>query len=102
MAHVRQLAVLLGLGLYIGVAWAPSREQHIGDSGGSLEPPGPLGLFLKPPGPLLTHFHTVYMAYSEFLPTRLKPLAERTCFSQVRVQAADCELHRRVPVAVRL
>ena len=43
----------------------------------------PLGLFLDPPGPLLTHLHTVYMAYSECLPTRLNPLAERTCFSQV-------------------
>jgi len=43
----------------------------------------PLGLFLEPPGPLLTHLHTVYMAYSECLPTRLNPLAERTCFSQV-------------------
>ena len=43
----------------------------------------PLGLFLEPPGPLLTHLHTVYLAYSERLPTRLNPLAERTCFSQV-------------------
>ena len=43
----------------------------------------PLGLFLEPPGPLLTHLYTVYMAYSECLPTRLNPLAERTCFSQV-------------------
>ena len=42
----------------------------------------PLGLFLEPPGPLLTHLHTVCMAYSERLPTRLSPLAERTCFSQ--------------------
>jgi hypothetical protein len=55
------------------------REKQIGGSGGSLEPPGPL---LEPPGPLLTHLHTVYMAYSECLPTRLNPLAERTCFSQ--------------------
>jgi hypothetical protein len=38
----------------------------------------------EPPGPLLTHLHTVYMAYSECRPTRLNPLAERTCFSQVR------------------
>ena len=45
----------------------------------------PLGLFLDPPGPLLTHLHTVCMAYSECLPTRLNPLAERTCFSQVPV-----------------
>ena len=43
----------------------------------------PLGLFLENPGPLLTHLHTVYMAYYERLPTRLNPLAERTCFSQV-------------------
>jgi hypothetical protein len=56
------------------------REQQIGGSGGSLEPPGPL---LEPPGPLLTHLHTVYIAYSDGLPTRLNPLAERTYFSQV-------------------
>jgi hypothetical protein len=36
---------------------------------------------LEPPGPLLTHLRTVYMAYSERLPTRLNPLAERACFS---------------------
>ena len=60
---------------------ARDREQQIGGSGGSLEPPGPL---LEPPGPLLTHLHTVYMAYSECLPTRLNPLAERTCFHQAR------------------
>ena len=47
----------------------------------------PLGLFLEPSGPLLTHLHTVYMACSERLPTRLNPLAERTCFSQVEVIA---------------
>ena len=39
----------------------------------------PLALFLEPPGPLLTHLHAVYIAYSECLPTRLNPLAERTC-----------------------
>ena len=55
------------------------REQQIGGSGESLEPPGPL---LEPPGPLLMHLHTVFMAYSECRPTRLNPLAERTCFSQ--------------------
>jgi hypothetical protein len=55
------------------------REQQIGGPGGSLDPPAPL---LEPPGPLLTHLHTVYTAYSEHLPTRLNPLAERTCFSQ--------------------
>ena len=48
---------------------------------GSLEPPGSL---LEPPGPLLTHLHTVYMACYERLPTRLNPVAERTCFSQAR------------------
>ena len=44
----------------------------------------PLGLFLEPPGSLFTHLHTVFMACSEYLPTRLNPLAERTCFCQVR------------------
>ena len=48
-------------------------EKHIRGSVGSLEPPG-----LLP-----THLHTVYMAYSECLPTLLNPLTERTCFSQV-------------------
>ena len=48
----------------------------------------PLGLFLEPPGPLLTHLHTVYMGYSERLPTRLNPLAKRTCFYQV-LEALD-------------
>ena len=57
----------------------PRREQQIGGSGGSLEPPGPL---LEPPGPLLTRLHTVYIACSERLPTRLNPPAERACFSQ--------------------
>jgi hypothetical protein len=52
------------------------REQQIGGSGGSLEPPGPL---LEPPGPLLTH-----------------PLAERTCFSQVLV--VFCNTNRDVMV----
>ena len=34
------------------------------------------------------HIQTAYMEYSECLPTILNPLAERTCFSQVRkVQA---------------
>ena len=50
-----------------------AREKQIGGPGGSLEPPGPL----------LTHLHTIYMAYSECLPTRLNSLAERACFSQV-------------------
>jgi hypothetical protein len=55
------------------------REQQIGGSGGSLEPPG---LPFEPPGPLLTHLRTVYMACSEYLPTHLNPLAEGSCFSQ--------------------
>jgi hypothetical protein len=64
------------------------REQQIGGSGGSLEPPGPL---LEPPGPLLTHLHPVYIAHSERLPTRLNPLAERACFSQVFVHPATMD-----------
>ena len=61
------------------------REKQIGGSGGSLEPPGPL----------LTHLHTVYIAYYECLPTRLNPLAERTCFSQVggNVNLAGFNIH---------
>jgi hypothetical protein len=42
----------------------------------------PLRPFLEVTGPLLTHLHTVYMAYSECLPTRLNPLAEGAGFSQ--------------------
>jgi hypothetical protein len=61
-----------------GPSLALAGKQHIGGSGGSLEPPGPL---LETPGPRLTHLHTVYIAYSVCLPTRLNPLAERTCFS---------------------
>ena len=53
----------------------PVRKKEIWGSGGSLETPGPL----------LTHPHTVHMACSECLPTRLSPLAERTCFSQTPV-----------------
>jgi hypothetical protein len=64
------------------------REKQIGgSSGGSLEPPGPL----------LTHLHTIYIAYSERLPTRLNPLAERTCFLQVLLAllvAGGCTAHR--------
>jgi hypothetical protein len=56
------------------------REKQIGGSGGSLEPPVPL---LEPPGTLLTRLQTVYIAYFECLPTRLSPLAERTCFPLV-------------------
>ena len=62
----------------------------------------PLGLFLEPPGPLLTHLHTVYMAYSERLPTRLNPLAERTCFSQVaELQAAEQSLAKLSAIVKR-
>ena len=62
--------------------WSTAREQQIGQGaqGARLTP---LGLFLEPPGPFLTHLHTVYMAYSERLPTRLNLLAERACLSQV-------------------
>jgi hypothetical protein len=50
-------------------------------------PSGLRGPSLEPPGPLLTQvLHNVYMAYSECIFTRLNPLAERTCFSQARVQ----------------
>ena len=68
----------------------------------------PLGLFPEPPGPLLTHLHTVYMAYSERLPTRLNPLAERTCFSQVwphgipRAASFDLALEAEVARAAAL
>jgi hypothetical protein len=50
----------------------------MGASGGSLEPPGSL----------LTHLHTVYMAYSECLRTLLNPLAERKLFSQAPASSA--------------
>jgi hypothetical protein len=69
--------------MYVAMRYAVKvacREQQIGIQGAHLNP---LGIFLEPPGPFLTHLHTVYMAYSEHLPTRLTPLAERTCFSQV-------------------
>jgi hypothetical protein len=63
----------------------------------------PCASSLNPRGPLLTHLHTVCMAYSERLPTRLNPLAERTCFSQVgtcrsSAQMAACP---RPPGAVK-
>jgi hypothetical protein len=45
----------------------------------------PLDLFLR-----TSIDHTVYMAYSECLPTRLNPLAERTCFSQVFLFERAC------------
>ena len=77
---LRPLEVLAEEWLALRAQGVATREQQIGGSGGSLEPPGPL---LEPPGPLLTHLHTVYMDYSECLPTRLNPLAERTCLSQV-------------------
>jgi hypothetical protein len=57
-------------------------EADTGVQGARLNPLGPL---LDPPGPLLTHLHTVYIAYSECLPTRLTPLAEGACSSQVRL-----------------
>jgi hypothetical protein len=56
---------------------AAAREKEIGGSGGSLEPPGPL----------LSHLHTVYLAYSKCLPTRLNSLAERAHFSQAAAAA---------------
>jgi hypothetical protein len=64
-------------------------EKQIRGSGGS---PGP-------PGPLPMHVHTVYMEYSECLPTLLTPLAERTCFSQVTPVPPDRQ-PGRLPVAV--
>ena len=66
---------------------------------GSLAPPG---LLLEPPGPLLTHLYTVYMACSECLLTRLNPLAERTCFSQVGpvVGSALSARDMRLPYAI--
>jgi hypothetical protein len=45
------------------------------------------GVHLNPPGPLPMHLHTVYMEYSECLPTLLTPLAERACFSKVYISA---------------
>jgi hypothetical protein len=75
--------------LAVAPAGRGAREKNMGGSRGSLESPGPL---LEPPGPLLTHLHTVCMAYSECLRTRLNPLAERsqrTCFSQARLRARD-------------
>jgi hypothetical protein len=45
-----------------------AREKKIGGQGG----------LLNPSGPLLTHLHTVYMAYSECLSEPLDPLAEGT------------------------
>jgi hypothetical protein len=64
---------------------ARAREKERAGSGGSLEAPGPL----------LTHIYTVNMESSECLPTRLKPMAERTCCSQARAGAAVEEVGRR-------
>ena len=51
-------------------------EKQIRGSGGSLDPPVPFPM----------HLHTaVYMVYSECRSTRLTPLAERMCFSQVLI-----------------
>ena len=36
------------------------------------------------------------MAHSERLPTRLNPVAERTCFSQVALRAKEESLHARM------
>jgi hypothetical protein len=44
---------------------------------------------LNPLGLFITHLHTIYMAYSECIPTRLNPPAERTCFSQVQLFASN-------------
>ena len=41
----------------------PPREQQIGGSGGSLEPPGPL---LEPPEPLLSSYAPPYRLYGVF------------------------------------
>ena len=62
-------------------------QTHGGPASGSNRSgvQGVQGAQIEPPGPLLTHLHTVYMACSEFLPTRLNPLAERTCFPQAGV-----------------
>ena len=60
-----------------GATGVRAREKEIGGTGVSLEPPGPL----------LTHLHTFYVAYYECLPTRLNPLTEGACFSQVRARA---------------
>ena len=59
--------------------YASLREKQIGGPGGSLEPHGPLPM----------HLHTVFMTYSECLPTILTPLAERTCFSQASLGALN-------------
>ena len=61
------------------VAWDAGSDRE-GVQGAHLNP---LGLFLDPPRPLLTRLHAVYMGCSECPPTRLNPLAERTCLSQV-------------------
>jgi hypothetical protein len=52
-----------------GVDESTAGRKRSGAQGGSLDPPG-----------LLTHLHTAYTAYSECLPTRLNPLAERALF----------------------
>ena len=59
----------------VGKRYAPGRKGW-GVQGAHLNP---LGLFLRTSTPCIW-----VMAYSECRPTRLNPLAERTCFSQVR------------------
>jgi hypothetical protein len=61
------------------------RGRRCGPAQGETD--GVQGPLLEPPGPLLAHLHTVYMAYSECLLTRLNPLAERACFPQVPLPA---------------
>jgi hypothetical protein len=63
---------VLGHNIHVRAGAPRRREQQIGGSGGSLEPPGPL---LEPPGPLLiiTNLCTVYMGYYECLSTRSEP-----------------------------
>jgi hypothetical protein len=69
------LFALKPVSLAMGVG---DRENKIKGSGCSLEPPGLL----------LTHLHTVYMACSECLRTRLNPLAEGLFLPGGRVAGA--------------
>jgi hypothetical protein len=78
MPSIPGLALLKGAAMSASADMVLARETEIGGSGGPLDPPGPIP----------THSHTGYMAYSQCLPTRLNPLAERTCFSQVLAGAS--------------